>query len=202
MNEDLPSMGSEEADPRARGALVPAADVKAWFVREILPLEAILMRYLHRNWRNSSDVEDLRQEVYAQVLKSSEAGLPERPKPFLFATARNVLVDRLRKESVIPIEIASDLELATVPTDDPGPERTAYARDTLRKLQIALDQLPPRQKEAVLLTRLQGLSRREIAKRMGVTEQVVSNYVHRGLFALADALYGEVSGKEGENEFS
>jgi len=202
MNDEFTSMSSEGAEPRARGAAVPAADVKAWFVREVLPLEAMLMRFLQRNWRNAGDVEDLRQEVYAQVLKSAESNIPEKPKPFLFATARNVIVDRLRKENVIPIDVVSELEFLTVPTDAPGPERTTYARDTLRKLQRALDQLPPRYREALLMTRVNGLSRREIAQRMGISEQAVSNYVHRGMFVVADLLYGERTILGGEHDLS
>jgi len=89
------------------------------------------MRHLRKNWRNASDVEDLRQEVYAQVLREAETGIPERAKAFLFAKARNVMVDRFRKENVIPIELGSDLELSGVPADEPGPERTAYARSKL-----------------------------------------------------------------------
>jgi RNA polymerase sigma-70 factor (ECF subfamily) len=199
MNDAIKSVSSEGADPRARGTAVPAADVKAWFVRDVLPLEAMLMRFLQRN---AGDAEDLRQEVYAQVLKSAETNIPEKTKPFLFSVARNVIVDRLRKENVIPIDVVSELELSGVPADEPGPERTAYARDTLRKLKHALDQLSPRHREALLLARVNGLSRREIAQRMGVSEQVVGNYVHRGMFVLADLLYGERSILGGEHDLS
>lgn len=202
MTDEAQGVSSEGADPRARGAAVSAADIKTWFVREILPLEAMLMRHLRKNWRNASDVEDLRQEVYAQVLREAETGIPERAKAFLFAKARNVMVDRFRKENVIPIEVGADLELSSLPADEPGPERTAYARDTLRRLQLALNELPPRYREALLMTRVNGLSRREIAQRMGISEQAVSNYVHRGMFVLADLLYGERTILGGEHDLS
>lgn len=202
MSDETPNIGSEGANPRVKGAVVPSAEVKAWFVREILPLEAMLMRFLHKNWRNASDVEDLRQEVYAHVLKSAESTIPERCKPFVFATARNVLVDRLRKESIVPIDLAADLDLITVQDDTPGPERTTYARDTLRKLQLALDQLPPRSREALLLKRVEGLSRKEIAERMGIAEQSVGNHVQRAMLVLADLLYGEHSVVGGEHDLT
>lgn len=202
MSDETPNIVSESAGPRVMGAVVPSAEVKAWFVREILPLEAMLMRFLHKNWRNASDVEDLRQEVYAHVLNTAETNIPERPKPFLFATARNVLVDRLRKESIVPIELAADLDLIAVQDDTPGPERTAYARDTLRKLQLALDHLPPRAKEALLLKRVEGLSRKEIAERMGIAEQSVGNHVQRAMLVLADLLYGERTVLGGEHDLS
>jgi RNA polymerase sigma-70 factor (ECF subfamily) len=202
MIEETPGVSSDGIEPRAKGAAVRAADIKTWFVREILPLEAMLMRYLHKNWRNESDIEDLRQEVYAQVLREAKSAIPERAKAFLFAKARNVMIDRFRKENVIPIELGMDMELSGVPADEPGPERTAYARRTLRRLQLALNELPPRYREALLMARVSGLSRREIAQRMGVSEQVVGNYVHRGMFVLADLLYGERSILGGEHDLS
>ena len=54
---------SNEVDPRMRGAVIAASEVDAWFVREILPLEAALMQFLQHNWRNKSDIADLRQLV-------------------------------------------------------------------------------------------------------------------------------------------
>ncbi|HVT25505.1 MAG TPA: sigma-70 family RNA polymerase sigma factor [Rhizomicrobium sp.] len=160
------------------------------------------MRYLRKNWRNESDVEDLRQEVYAQVLREAESEIPQRAKAFLFAKARNVMIDRFRKENVIPIELGMDMELSGVPADEPGPERTTYARHTLRRLQLALNELPPRYREALLMARVNGLSRREIAQRMGISEQAVGNYVHRGMFVLADLLYGERTILGGEHDLS
>ena len=47
--------------------MAAAAEVNAWFGREVLPLEAALMEFLQHNWRNQSDVYDFRQEVYVRV---------------------------------------------------------------------------------------------------------------------------------------
>lgn len=170
-----------------------APEAKVWFVQEILPLEALLTRFLRKNWRNPSDVEDLRQEIYAHVLKAAEGKLPDHAKAFLFATARNLLVDHLRRENIVPIEIVAELDIVAIQTDDPGPERQTLARDTLRRLQHALNDLPPRCRQAVILQRIEGLSRREIAQRMGISEQAVANHVARGMFVLADFLFCETS---------
>jgi|GEM_PF-4423458 len=40
--------------------------LKAWFSREIFPLEPALTRYIRSNWRDQGEVADLRQEVYAR----------------------------------------------------------------------------------------------------------------------------------------
>jgi RNA polymerase sigma-70 factor (ECF subfamily) len=58
-------------------------------------------------------------------------------------------------------------------------------------LQLGIEQLPPRCREAVVLKRVEGLSRREIAQRMNIAEQTVSEYIAYGMRILADATYGE-----------
>ncbi len=167
------------------------ARVDVWFDEHVLPLEASLMQFLEHNWRNASDISDLRQEVYVRVYQAALTQIPDRPRQFVFATARNLLIDRVRHESVIPIEAAADLEALDIAVDAPGPERTAIARDELRRVQAALDHLPPRCRQAVVLARIEDLSRSEIARRMGVAEITVSQYVTQGICALADILCSE-----------
>ena len=84
----------EGASLRAAGAEMTASEVDLWFAREVLPLESVLMQFLQHNWRNASDISDLRQEVYVRVYEAALARIPDRPKQFVFATARNLLIDR------------------------------------------------------------------------------------------------------------
>ena len=167
-----------------------SADVNAWFVREVLPLEQALMQFLQHNWRNRSDLVDLRQEVYVRVFEAARKEIPEHPRQFVFSTARNLLIDHIRREQVIPIEAMADPDGLSVALDEPGPDRAAMARDELRKLQSALDQLPPRCREAFVLGKIEGLSGQEIAIRMGVTESAVSRHLALGVRLLASLLHG------------
>jgi RNA polymerase sigma factor (sigma-70 family) len=188
-------MAEKTPDVENGAYALPASDAafatKVWFVREVLPLEAMLMHFLQKNWRNKSDLEDFRQDVYEHVLKAADEGIPDRTKPFLFSVARNLLISRLRKESIVPIEIVSDLDMLGIAATEPEPDRNVFARDVLRRLQSALDHLSPRCREAVVLKRIEGLSQREVAQRMGIGEQVVANYVAQGMCVLADMVYGE-----------
>jgi RNA polymerase sigma factor (sigma-70 family) len=166
-----------------------APEVKAWFVREVLPLEAALTQFLHRNWRKGSDIADLRQEVYVRICQVAQKQPPEPVKPFLFTVARNVLIDRVRHTQVVPIEAVSDLDALGVAVDAPGPDRTVMARDELRRLEIALDKLPQRTRDVVVMARVEGLSGREIAMRLGISEPAVSQQLEKGMRRLADILY-------------
>ncbi len=181
----------EGANPRPSGVRVSAAEVDAWFRREVLPLEPMLMQFLQQNWRNASDVPDLRQEVYSRVYEAACEKIPDRPKQYVFAAARNLLINRMRHGQVVPIEAASDLEALEIAADAPGPEQFAIARDELRHLQAALDRLPPRAREVILLRRVEGLSRPEIAQRMGITEGTVSQHLEHAIRALVEILGGD-----------
>lgn len=154
------------------------------------------MHFLHQNWRNKADLEDFRQEIYVELLEAAETRIPERTKPFVFATARNMLIDRVRREQIVPIDAVADMDAYGLATDEPGPDRSVIARDVLRKLHLALDRLPPRAREAVVLRRIEGLSRREIAERMGIAERTVADHIAHGMRVLANTLYGETP-KEG-----
>jgi RNA polymerase sigma-70 factor (ECF subfamily) len=175
----------------SRDAEMTASPVENWFVREVLPLEAALMQFLQHNWRNKADIADLRQDVYVQVFDAAHSKTPDNTKAFVFQTARNLLINRLKREQIVPIEAVADVEALNAAIETPGPERNTIARDELRRLQAALDRLPPRCREAVVLGRIEGLSGREIAARMGITEQAVSAHLINGVRALVNEVYGD-----------
>jgi RNA polymerase sigma-70 factor (ECF subfamily) len=171
-------------------------DLDVWFVEEVLPLEPMLTRFLHRNWQNTADIQDIRQEVYARVC---EAATNERPlliKAFLFATARNLMIDRARRARVISMDVLTDLEAQNVPIDEDGPDRTVSTRQELRLLRRAIDDLPARVRDVIVLRKIEGLSQREVASQLGVTENSIEYYSNKGLRLLADAIFGLEVGEE------
>lgn len=188
---DIPENYREGADLRRESAAVTASDPRAWFVREVLPLEAVLMQLLRRNWSNAEDIADIRQDVYVRVFEAACKQIPEAAQPFVLTTARNLLIDRIRREQVVPIEAVADLEEVNVASGDAGPERIVIAHDALRLLQAAIDKLPPRSREAILLNKVEGLSRREIASRMGIAEDTVRQHLIHGMRTLTNFLYSE-----------
>lgn len=165
-------------------------ELNDWFVQEVLPLEAALMHFLRRSWRNQSELSDLCQDVYVRVYEAARDQRPDPVKPFVFATARNMIVDRIRREHVVPIETVSDLEALAVGADVLGPDRAVMAREELRRLQAALDRMPPRCREAVVLKKIDGLSMREIATRMGISFKTVDRHLSDGALHLANFIYG------------
>jgi len=184
----------ESAETRC-GAAIAAPGLHDWFVREILPLEAQLMQFLRRSGRNKSDIDDLVQDVYVRVCEAAQKQIPHPVKPFVFAVARNLLVDRVRREHIVSIEAVEDLDALNIAIETPGPDQNVMAREELRRVQAALDRLPPRSRQAVILRKVDGLSWREIASRMGITEKTVNHHLTDAMHALADMLYGEAGRK-------
>lgn len=163
-------------------------ELKAWFVSEVLPLEPVLMQFLRHSWRQATDIPDLRQDIYIRVLEAARRQIPNPVKPFVFATARNLLIDRFRRQRIIPFDGVPNLEEIDIASDAPLPDRSVIARDELRRLQAALEVLPPRNREAIMLRQIEGLSRREIALRMGISELTVRWHLNEGAKLLINIL--------------
>lgn len=167
-----------------------------WFVTEILSHEGMLLRYLTRVWPNTAEVLDLRQDIYVRVYESARRALPTSPKAFLFATARNLMTDRIRHSRVVFIDSTQDFENLDVLIDEISPERRLSARQELRGLAQAFDLLSEKCRNVVWLRRVEGLSQRETARRLGLHEGAVESQLARGVRALAQAVFGSADGTE------
>lgn len=177
-------------------------DLDHWFATEILPHEMALMRYLRRLRRNQSEAQDFRQEIYMRVYESAAKSPPAAPRAFLFATARNLVADRVRRERIVSIDYTQDLDALNVLVDEVQPEHRLSARQELRRLAIALDRLPDDCRNVVWLRRIEGLSQREAAERLGMPEGTVESHLCRGLRALMKSVFddtplGDAQGRAG-----
>ena len=101
---DRPKNEFEGQTSPASGEAVGMDDLEAWFIREVLPLEAVLIQYLSRGARNKADVEDLRQDLYMKVCLAAQSELPRVTRPFVFKIARNLLIEDETPE--MPVEQA------------------------------------------------------------------------------------------------
>jgi RNA polymerase sigma-70 factor (ECF subfamily) len=168
-------------------------DFSAWFAREILAHEAALKRLLARSWLRPSEVPDLCHDVYIKVLEAAEIQRPASPKAFLFATAKNLLVDRTRRNRIIPIDLLQDMDAQNVLVDDISPERVAGGLQYLLRLTRAFETLPDRCREVVWLRKIEDMPQRDIARRLNITEATVEAHLVRGMRMLLQRCYGEES---------
>src|ERR1044072_5062470 len=107
---ETPDFKHEQPEASPPGMVSAVSRINGWFVREVLPLEGLLLKFLRRAWRNESDIKDLCQDVYVEVYEAAQVEIPQSAKAFVFAVARNILVDRIRREQIVSIEAVADLE--------------------------------------------------------------------------------------------
>ena len=162
--------------------------LEEWFAREILAHEPVLVRYLLRVWPNRDEVPDLRQEIYVRVFEAAQHTRPTLPKAFLFATARNLMTDRLRRGRIVFIGAGGDLDELNVLVDELSPERCVTNIEELQRLAKAFDGLPPQCRTVMWLRKVEQLSQKEVAAKLGVQEKAVEKQVSRGMRLLTAAL--------------
>lgn len=165
--------------------------LEAWFKREILSHEAMLMRYLVRIWPRKHEVPDLRQETYARVYEAARRSRPLLPRAFLFTTAHHLMVDRVRHERIVSIEAVGDIEALHVIEHEISAEQRVSARQELKRLAVAMDRLPPRCREVMWLRRVEGLSQKETAERLGVSVKAIEQQVSKGSRLLAEYMLSD-----------
>jgi len=161
-----------------------------WFCREVLPLERALTHFIRRNWRVADDVTDLRHDVYELTLSGARNGLPTNARPFVYAIARNHLINSAKRSRIVSFDLVADLEEVTQDVDLFAEERHLTARDTLRRVQAGMERLSPRVREIVRLRKLEGLDTRETADRLGIGIDAVKQQLRMGMQALADYMLG------------
>ncbi len=158
-----------------------------WFVQQILPHEAALRGWLSRRRAPAAfDIDDIVQESYAVLAERERVDDILNPRAYLFQVAHSLVVRNIRRARIVPILAVEDLGLLDLADDAATPEQNAIAHDDLRRLAEVIASMPGQTREAFVLRRVRGLSQREIASRMGLSENTVEKHIVRGLRWLGD----------------
>ncbi|GFE80142.1 RNA polymerase ECF-type sigma factor [Steroidobacter agaridevorans] len=166
--------------------LLGDAERPRWFLRHILPHEAMLRRWLARKRAPDLDIDDIIQESYAVLAKRERVDDIVDPRAYLFQVAHSLVVRNIRRARIVSIQAVDDLELCDYPDEAPTPEQNAIARDELQRLAEVIATMPGQTREAFILRRVRGMRQRDIAARMGLSESTVEKHIARGLRWLAD----------------
>src|SRR5436190_23898039 len=142
-----------------------------------------------RRLRDRQRAEDAVQETFAAVWRSASSYRPERgpAAPWLYAVARNAIVDRFRAKADPTGEVP---ELVS---PEPGPADRAETAFVSWRVHRALEGLPPREREVIELAYWSGLSQSEVAEYLHIPLGTVKTRTRSALTRLADVLEGELS---------
>lgn len=148
---------------------------------------APLLRYLNRMVRDLAAAEELVQEVFLRVYRSRERYSPDaRFSTWLYRIATNVALNEVRRPRYRAIHHSADADEATpIRAVDPAPDEVAHARRFRERVDAELARLPDKQRAALWLATVEGLSYAEVAEALEVSEQAVKALVHRARTALA-----------------
>jgi RNA polymerase sigma-70 factor (ECF subfamily) len=160
---------------------LPDPAIVAWVSANVIPFEAELRAKLRRRCADASEVDDLIQDVYYRILKSGSLDHVRDPKAFLMQTAKNILIDRVRRDAIVHIDAVANLDELDVADSAPSPERVALARAELKWVLGLVSKLPDRCKQVFRARKVYGLSQDETAASLGITENVVEKEMMRGL---------------------
>jgi RNA polymerase sigma factor (sigma-70 family) len=164
----------------------PPTDHSQWFNDEVRPHEPALRAYLRGTFPSLSDVDNLVQESYARLLRAKEAGKVRYVKAFLFAIARNYALDLCRRRQVISIESVGDFADLNVIDDRPDAAEVVNKQQELSLLADAVRALPDRCRQVLTLRLLYGLSHKEIAVELGISDLTVKAQIAKGMQRCAD----------------
>lgn len=167
-----------------------------WLAANVLPHERMLRAWLQTR-AAGGEIDDIVQETYAIL-----AGLPSvaqihNAKAYMFQVAQTVVLQRLRRAAIVRIEAVEEIERLSILDDEPSPEQLVSDRQELRQVAMLIAQLPPKCREAFVLRKVDGLSQREIARRMGVSEGTVEKHIAKGVRLLMDAMANPATGNPG-----
>lgn len=122
--------------------------------------------------------DDVVQETFFRTITYLKKGKTvDSPRGFLFQTARNIITSMFyRNRHHTETDSWPDMEDQAASDSVSSPEHRAVLRQKLDVFNVAMEAIPERYREAFVRRRVYGESCREIAKEMGVTEHVASNY--------------------------
>ena len=179
-------LGDSDDQLLARVAVGDPAATRAMVARKLPRLLSLAGRLLG----DVAEAEDVAQEAFLRIWKQASRWRPGEARfdTWLHRVALNLCYDRLRRRRELAFADPPDRA-----DDGPGPDRGLQAADTGRRVGAALQSLPDRQREAIVLCHYQELGNIEAAAAMGVSVEALESLLGRGRRALRAAL-GDMKG--------
>ena len=167
---------------------LPSNDRARWLAQHIVPHERAIRSWLARR-THDLDIDDIVQEMYARLASLEDADGIRNPRQYAAQTAISIALNLARHARVVPMIPIGDFEELGLASLEPSPEHTVNSQDELRELENTLQELPSLCRKAFLLRRVDGLSQKEVAEKLGISVKTVEKYMARSVRFLID-IYG------------
>ncbi|WP_442680915.1 RNA polymerase sigma factor [Sphingomonas sp. ASY06-1R] len=169
--------------------------------REILPHEGRVRAWLSRQWRGTIDVDDVLQEAYCRLSALGAIDHIENPLAYFRRTAHAAAVDAIRHTTKNIVSM-TESDGFDVLDESPSADRVVEGAQELGRVASLLASLSDTCRRVIELRRVEGLSQREAAARLGVSENVVENHIVRGIRKVTAAMAEQdaEAGKDAEEQ--
>lgn len=158
-----------------------------WLASHVLPLEAGLRGWLRRSRQPEFEIDDIIQESYAKLATLPDVSVIRNVRAYFYRTAYSVLVSRLRRKSVVSIQTLADIDSLQIATEEASPEEQVVSRNELQVLMVMIGRLPEKTRQIFMLSRVSGLSQKEIALQTGFPESTIEKHIAKGFSLLVCA---------------
>lgn len=143
-----------------------------------------LKRYISRMLPNASltsEVDDIAQEVFLRAYTAKKNEKLEYGKAYLFKVARHLSFNASRKRKRSVEHVVEDFVFEGVAEDVQGHAEQLFQRDRLKALNEAMATLPPKCREVFFLRHFEGLSHKEISKKLTISTSTVEKHIAKAL---------------------
>lgn len=134
------------------------------------------------------DIDDVVQETYSKLAAMESVDDIRNPRTYIFSIARMIVLMHIRRSKVVSIRAVDNIETYPIAADEPSPEQQVSDREQLHLLGLAVSELPDPSRKAFQLRMIDELSHREIAERMGMTENAVQKNIAKSIGLLLKKL--------------
>ncbi|HEY8063752.1 MAG TPA: RNA polymerase sigma factor [Methylosinus sp.] len=146
-----------------------------------------LLKFLKRRV-GAQDAPDLLQETYVRVRRYAASEAISNPEAFLFTTASNIAKNHRSRLETEQKYLNADGIPEDVPEARPLPDDQLDGRRRMRRLEVAIQGLPPRCREVFILLRIEELPAEEVARRLGISRNMVQKHLQLALQRCHDVL--------------
>ena len=160
-----------------------AAEHERWFVNEVEPQRSAVHAWLMARFPTLPDVDNVVQESMARVFRARLKGPIAAPRAHLVTTARNLALDIVRRQRVVQMDPLTEVTESFVSADDQDVPTLVTKQEDLELLTRAIRTLPERCRQVLTLRTAYGLTQKQIAARLDVSESTVEK-------AMAQAIRG------------
>jgi len=159
---------------------LPSSERARWLAQNIVPHERAIRSWLGRR-THGLDIDDIVQEMYARLAAMDDVEGVRNPRQYAAQTAISIALNLARHARVVPMIPLGDFEDFRMASLEPSPEHALNAQAELRALERSLLELPDPCRTAFLLRRVEGLSQKEVADRLGISVKTVEKYMAKSV---------------------